>query len=417
MNNHQPPVFSMPPIDNPHRTLVNVKRLGLGLAAALVLASAWRINIKSVDADNLSALTAASLTRSVIVVHSKSGEKSRKLILPASLKGNAETQLYSRTNGYLGAWHKTIGDQVKKGDLLAVIDVPELEQELAQARAALAQIKVRLELGRTTLKRWNKLKETDSVIEQEFDEKRSAVLQAEADYAAAEVNVKRIEQIESYRRIVAPFSGVITRRAVDVGSLINAGTQELFALTQIDPLRLTVWVPQTYADDVKVGQEVSIKQQVELGGKTYTAHIEHVAGALDPVNRSRQVDITLPNLEGKILPGSYVEVSINVLNSKSVPIVIPANTLVVDQAGTHVVTVDAEKHIAFRPVKLGRDFGREVEIIDGIDTNHLLVASPSDLLVEGETVDVLEGDKKAADKAGTVKSTEKGSEKSVAAKS
>ena len=417
MNNHQPPVFSMPPIDNPHRTLVNVKRLGLGLAAALVLASAWRINIKSVDADNLSALTAASLTRSVIVVHSKSGEKSRKLILPASLKGNAETQLYSRTNGYLGAWHKTIGDQVKKGDLLAVIDVPELEQELAQARAALAQIKVRLELGRTTLKRWNKLKETDSVIEQEFDEKRSAVLQAEADYAAAEVNVKRIEQIESYRRIVAPFSGVITRRAVDVGSLINAGTQELFALTQIDPLRLTVWVPQTYADDVKVGQEVSIKQQVELGGKTYTAHIEHVAGALDPVNRSRQVDITLPNLEGKILPGSYVEVSINVLNSKSVPIVIPANTLVVDQAGTHVVTVDAEKHIAFRSVKLGRDFGREVEIIDGIDANHLLVASPSDLLVEGETVDVLEGDKKAADKAGTVKSTEKGSEKSVSAKS
>ena len=417
MNNHQPPVFSMPPIDNPHRTLVNVKRLGIGLAASLVIASAWRISIRSVDAENLSERTAASLTRSVIVVHSKPGEKSRKLILPASLKGNTETQLYSRTNGYLGAWHKTIGDQVKKGELLAVIDVPELEQELSQAHAALAQIKVRLELGKSTLKRWTKLKETDSVIEQEFDEKRSAVLQAEADYAAAEVNVKRIEQIESYRRIVAPFSGVITRRTVDVGSLINAGTQELFALTQTDPLRLTVWVPQTYADDVKVGQEVSIKQQVELGGKTYTAHIEHVAGALDPVNRARQVDIILPNTEGKILPGSYVEVTINVLNSKSVPIVVPANTLVVDQAGTHVVTVDADKHIAFRPVKLGRDFGREVEIVDGIDANHLLVASPSDLLVEGETVDVLEGDKKAADKVDKAKSAEKGTEKPVAAKS
>ena len=417
MNNHQSPVFSMPPIDNPHRTLVNVKRLGIGLAASLVIASAWRISVKSVDAENLSARTAAALTRNVIVVHSKPGEKSRKLILPASLKGNAETQLYSRTNGYLGAWHKTIGDQVKKGELLAVIDVPELEQELSQARAALAQIKVRLELGKSTLKRWTKLKDTDSVIEQEFDEKRSAVLQAEADYAAAEVNVKRIEQIESYRRIIAPFSGVITRRTVDVGSLINAGTQELFALTQIDPLRLTVWVPQTYADDVKVGQEVSIKQQVELGGKTYTAHIEHVAGALEPVNRSRQVDIILPNTEGKILPGSYVEVSINVLNSKTVPIVIPANTLVVDQAGTHVVTVDAEKHIAFRPVKLGRDFGREVEIIDGIDANHLLVASPSDLLVEGETVEVLEGDKKTADKVDKAKSAEKEIEKPVGAKS
>jgi len=398
MNSSQPPSFSLSSVDNPHRTLVIAKRLGLGFLVFLLAAGGWRLSINQVEANNLNKRNAASLARSVITVHSKPGEVSRKLVLPASLRGNTETQLYSRTNGYLSAWYKTIGDQVKKGELLAVIDVPELEQELAQAHAALAQVKVRLELGRSTLKRWTHLKETDSVIQQEFDEKRSAVLQAEADFAAAEVNVKRIEKIESYRRIVAPFSGVITRRSVDVGSLINVGTQELFALTQTDPLRLTVWVPQVYADDVKVGQEVGVRQQLESGSKVSVAHIEHVAGALDPTNRSRQVDITLPNSDGKILPGSYVEISINVVSSKASSLVVPANVLVVDQVGTHVVTVDAEKHIAFRPVKLGRDFGREVEIVEGIDLNHLLVASPSDLLVEGEIVKIVESPSKQDNK-------------------
>jgi len=240
------------------------------------------------------------------------------------------------------------------------------------------------------------LKDTDSVIQQEFDEKRSAVLQAEADLAAAQVNVKRLEKVEDYRRIVAPFSGVITRRSVDVGSLITAGSQELFALTQIDLLRLTVWVPQVYADDVKVGQDVAVRS-IDAQGKHLSARIEHVAGALDPVNRSRQVDIALTNKEGKLLPGSYVEISINVVGSKASPLVVPANVLVVDQAGTHVVIVDAESRIAFRPVKLGRDFGREVEVLEGMEPGDVLVASPSDLLVEGEKVSVVEAQKTPVD--------------------
>lgn len=317
-------------------------------------------------------------------------------MLPASLRGNTETQLYARSNGYLSAWHKTIGDQVKKGDLLAVIDVPELEQELAQSRAALAQVKARLELTRTTLQRWTQLNGTDSGTQQEFDEKRSAFLQAEADFSAAQANVKRLENIEGYRRIVAPFSGVITRRAVDVGSLIVAGSQELFALTQTDPLRLTVWVPQVYADDIKAGQEVSVRV-LDSQGKPVSAHVDHVAGALDPVNRSRQVDITLSNKDGKLLPGSYVEISINVAG-KSSPLVVPANVLVMDQAGPHIVIVDAEHRVAFRPVKLGRDFGRELEILDGISASDTLVASPSDLLVESETVGVVEAQTKPAEK-------------------
>jgi len=391
MSNYQNPVFALP--SHPQRTLIIARRFGFGLLLFLLLAGGLRLAINRSEAESLRQRTEAGLSRSVIAVRSKPGEVSRKIVLPASLRGNTETQLYARSNGYLSAWHKTIGDQVKKGELLAVIDVPELEQELAQAHAAAAQIKVRLELARSTLKRWTLLKDTDSVIQQEFDEKRSAVLQAEADLAAAHVNVKRLEKVEDYRRIVAPFSGVITRRSVDVGSLINAGSQELFALTQIDPLRLSVWVPQVYSNDVNAGQEVTVRL-IEDKGKTIAAHVEHIAGALDPINRSRQVDITLPNKGGKLLPGSYVEILINVVGSKVSPLVVPVNVLVVDQAGTHVVIVDGEKRIAFRPVKLGRDFGREVEILDGVESNDVLVANPSDLLVEGETVSVVETQQK-----------------------
>lgn len=395
MNNHQTPAFALP--SNPQRTLVVVGRIGFGLLVLLLFAGGSRYVWNQSEANILQQNTVASLSRSVIGVRSRPGDTSRKLVLPASLRGNTETQIYARSNGYLSAWYKTIGDHVGKGELLALIDVPELEHELAQGRAALAQVKARLELARSTLKRWQQLDATDGAIQQEFDEKRSAVQQAEADLAAAEANVKRLENVEGYRRIVAPFSGVITRRSVDVGSLINAGSQELFALTQTDILRLTVWVPQAYADDVKPGQEVALSL-ANSRGKTISAHIEHVAGALDPVTRARQVDITLPNRDGKLLPGAYAEVSINVLANNS-PLIVPANVLVVNQAGTRVAVVDAENCIVFRQVKLGRDFGREVEVLEGIAANDVLVASPSDLLAEGEKVVVMEAQQKPAGKA------------------
>jgi RND family efflux transporter MFP subunit len=396
MSSNHYPVFATPTADHSRRTLVFVKRFVFFLAFLFLLAGGGRFVLNQSEAKNLQQRTAASLKRSVIATRSKKGETTHKLVLPASLRGNAETQLFARSNGYLSAWYKTIGDKVKKGELLALIDVPELEQELAQSRAALAQIKVRLSLAKSTLKRWQQLIDTDSAIQQEYDEKRSAVLQAQADLAAAEVNVKRLEKIEDYRRIVAPFSGVITRRSVDVGSLITAGSEELFAITQIDPLRLTVWIPQVHSDDVKPKQEVAVNL-VGTRGKPVSVYVEHIAGALDPINRSRQVDISLPNNEGKLLPGSYVEISINIVGKNS-PLVVPANTLVIDQKGSHVVVVSPENRITFHSVKLGRDFGREVEVLDGITASDVLVASPSDLLVEGEVVSVVEPKENTGDK-------------------
>ncbi|MEQ1601882.1 MAG: efflux RND transporter periplasmic adaptor subunit [Methylophilaceae bacterium] len=387
MSNHQSSASTLPFTNNPKRTLVIVKRLGFILLLFFLLAGLWRLVINQSSAQDLKQRTEAGLQRSVIAVHSKQGESTHKLVLPASLRGNSETQLFSRSNGYLKAWYKTLGDHVKQGELLALIDVPELEHELTQARAARAQIKARLELASSTLQRWTQLKETDGAPLQEFDEKRSTVLQAQADMASAEANIKRLENLNNYRRIVAPFSGVITRRAVDIGSLITTGNQELFALTQIDPLRLTVWVPQIYANEVKIGQEVTVNL-TESPEKAATAYIEHIAGALDPVNRTRQIEVKLPNPDGKLLPGSYVELSIKV-EGKTSPLLVPANVLVINQEGARIVVVDNKNRVAFHPVKLGRDFGREVEIVEGIEPQDVLVASPSDLLVEGETVTVV----------------------------
>lgn len=399
MSNDRQYVIAIPSERSAHRALAVAKCAGAVALTLLLLAGGARAWVNRHDAADLERRTAESLKRSVIAVRPRAGETVRKVSLPASLRGSSETPIFARSSGYLGAWHKTIGDAVKKGEPLATVEVPELQQELAQARALRNQAKMRQELAESNLRRWEDLRRTDSASEQEYEEKRSAAKQARADLEAAQANVKRLEQLESFRQIVAPFSGVIVRRNVDVGNLIASGTQELFALTQIDPLRLTVWVPQVYADEVKVGQEVAVRFP-ETQSKSVTARIEHLAGALDPVTRSRQVDIALDNKDGHFLPGAYAEATFNVSGGARA-LVVPANTLVIDQSGVHVVALDGESRVVKRPVKLGRDFGKEVEVLEGVAAGDVLVASPSDLLVQGEQVTPVEPQKKAeADKSG-----------------
>lgn len=367
----------------PH-SLVRSRRVGAACLGALLLGGGLRLAFNYHDALALQAHTAASLKRTVATVHARPGELKRSVALPASLRGSSETIIYARSAGYLAAWYKTIGDRVKKGELLATIDAPEQEQELAQARAAREQIKVRLALARQTLERWEGLRKLDSVSQQELEEKRSARALAEADLAAAGANVKRLEQLESFRRIVAPFAGVISRRSIDVGNLISAGGKELFALTRTDPLRLTVWVPQAYAGEIRAGQEVSVRVN-EMPGMRFSAGIEHVAGGLDPLTRSRQVDLVLPNQDGKLLPGTYVEVGLTLVSGVEA-LVVPANVVLTGQDGPRIVVVDAESRLVFRPVRLGHDLGREVEVLAGITAADTLVCNPSDLLAEGEVV-------------------------------
>jgi RND family efflux transporter MFP subunit len=381
-------MYPLLPKVTPHDSLRQARHFGAIALGVLMLGGGLRLALNYRDAHALQQLTAASAERTVATVKAQKGELKRNLVLPASLRGSNETVVYARSAGYLKAWYKTIGERVEKGQLLALIDAPEQEQELAQARAVREQIKVRLALARQTEARWETLRQSDSVAAQDMEEKRSARALAEADLAAADANVKRLEQLEGFRRIVAPFAGIVTKRSAEVGNLISAGGKELFAITQTDQLRLTVWVPQTYAGDIKQGQEVGIKV-AEYSGKKFSATIENVAGAIDPVNRSRQVDLVLPNPDGKLLPGTYVEVTIS-LSSGINALIVPANVIVNGQDGPRIVTVTPEKRLSFKSVRLGRDLGRQVEILDGIESGDTLVQSPADALMDGEKVAIRE---------------------------
>jgi len=366
------------------KTLRYARFAGFSLIGLLLAGGGLRLAFQHQDALALEERTAASLPRNVSTVVAQPGNGKRSVTLPATLKGRSEITLLARTGGYLTAWHKTIGERVKKGELLATIEAPEQDQELAQARATRDQVKARVELSRDTLKRWEHLSSLDSVARQDLDEKRSAAAQARADFAAVDANVRRLEQLKQFRRINAPFDGVVTRRSVEVGDLIAANGKELFALAQTDPLRLVLWIPQVYASEIAEGQEVSLRIPENPGIKL-TAKVAHAAGALDPVTRTRQVELVLPNPDGKLLPGTYGEVSFS-LSSSLKALLVPTNALVTGQDGARVVTVDKDNRVAFRKVTLGRDLGKDIEILSGIKAGDVLVSSPSDLLADGETV-------------------------------
>jgi RND family efflux transporter MFP subunit len=298
--NQTPQSFNRLPPDSPvPAAVILARRLSLGLMSLLLLGGATRWWVNQQQAETVSRLTLANLTRTVMVVRPARGDTTNRLTLPASLSGDAETPIYARSNGYLSAWHKTLGDRVQKGEVLATIDVPELEQERLEAEALRHQVMTRLDLARSTLKRWEVLRRTDSAARQDYEEKRSAVAQAEADLEAAAARLKRLTQMAAFRQVEAPFSGVISRRMVEVGNLINPA-QALFTLIRTDPLRLTVWVPQNVAGEVRPGQEVTVRLP-DTSTKPLKTTVSHLGGALDPVNRVRQVDITLPNPDGKLL--------------------------------------------------------------------------------------------------------------------
>jgi len=375
-----------PKLDSPVKvSSVNTQRVAVSVLILLLIAAAVRIVLNVNDARALQEYTAKTLERNVLVTSAKAGELQRTLALPTTLRGNTEAVIYARTSGYLAAWYKGIGDQVKKGDLLATIDAPEQTQELIQSRAQREQIAARADFAEQTLARWEQLQQRQSAIsQQDLAEKRSAVRQAKADLDAANANVKRLEQLESFRRIVAPFSGILTRRSVEVGDLIASGGKELFAITQTDPLRLTIWVSQAYADDLKIGAPVTVSLREQAGAKL-KASIERIAGGIDPDTRARQVDLILPNSGAKILPGVYAEVNIQ-LTSGIKALVVPAAVLIITDQTPRVAVVEKDNRIAYRTVKLGRDLGRDVEILDGLNPDDVLVVSPSDQLVEGELV-------------------------------
>ncbi len=384
-----PPEYPRP--SGPERAPASHAKLLVG-AVLLVLITAGVVtflNRKS-ESDALAKETDAIAIPTVAVVQPQTEPGNDELVLPGNLQAYIESPIFARTNGYLLQWYKDIGSKVQKGELLAAIDTPEVDQELSQARATREQIKAALAMAKISADRWANLRKTDSVSQQEADQQSSGYEQAQANMAAADANVRRLEQLESFKNVYAPFSGVLTRRNVDPGALINSGAQangrELFDIARVDPLRVYVSVPQAYAPNIKVGMKANVTLQ-EFPGQKFVGTVVRTADAIDMATRTLNTEVDVPNKDGKLLPGSLGQV--HFATGTSVPrITIPVNAMLFRAQGPQVAVVDKDSKVHLRPISIGRDFGATLEIVGGLDMSDQIIINPSDSLEEGQQVHV-----------------------------
>jgi len=324
----------------------------------------------------------------VVVVHPTAEKPDEELVLPASLQAYEESPIFARTNGYLLRWYKDIGSHVNKGDLLAEIDTPEVDQELSQARAARQQIVAQVDLARISADRWENLRKTDSVSQQETDTQTSAYQQAKANLAAADANVRRLEQLESFKHVYAPFSGVLIKRNVDPGALINAGSAgtELFILAKVDPLRVFTNVPQTYSPAIRNGMPAYITLR-EIPGEKFRGTVARTAEAIDPATRTLLTEVDVPNKDGRLLRGSFGEVHFSTkINAEKVTV--PVNAMLFRQEGTRLAVVGEDNKVQLRPITIGRDYGTTLEILGGVSVEDRIIINPADSLEDGQKVNV-----------------------------
>jgi RND family efflux transporter MFP subunit len=368
-----------------------VRRTKILAVVVLVLLAAGAARTVVSRMSSARALEAGTAERAKVYVKvavPKAGDAGQTLSLPGTLQGFVQSPIAARASGYLRRWYKDIGSRVEKGDLLAEIETPEIDQQLSQAIAARQQAAASLDLARSTVERWEGLRKKDAVSQQELEERRSANAQAAANLAAAEANVGRLRQLEGFKRVVAPFAGLITRRNVDVGDLIDAGSnggRPLFLLAQTDPLRVYVNVPQTYAQLVRPGQKVVVTQ-AELRGQTFEGEVARTSASIDATTRTMQIEVALPNRDGTLLPGAFVQVALPLAASKA--LLIPTTALLIRGEGIRVAAVDAEGRVHLQPVRIGRNYGETVEVIDGVRETDKLVLNPSDSIAEGDNVTI-----------------------------
>jgi RND family efflux transporter MFP subunit len=328
----------------------------------------------------------------VAVFHAAVESSEEDLVLPGAMQAYVESPIYARTNGYLKKWYHDIGSRVQQGDLLAEIDTPEVDQQLSQARADLKTAQANANLSRITATRYQELIKTDGVSKQEVD---NAVGDLEAKVASvnsAEANVHRLEDLESFKRVYAPFSGVITRRNVDIGTLINAGngglSQQLFSLAQTDPIRVYVSVPEAYAASIHAGLGAFL-ELTQYPGQKFQGKVVRTAEAIDPSTRTLLTEVDVPNHNGALLPGGYAQAHLQVKVSGA-RLAVPVNALLFRSEGLRAVVVDANHKTHLKSLSVGRDYGTSLEVLQGLDASDWIVLNPADSLEEGQEVHVKE---------------------------
>ncbi len=324
----------------------------------------------------------------VAVIHPATESAQEDLVLPGTMQAYVESPIYARTNGYLKKWYRDIGSRVRQGELLADIDTPEVNQQLSQARADLNTAKANAHLSEITATRFTELIKTDGVSKQEVDNANGDLEAKRAIVQSSEANVRRLEDLESFRHIYAPFSGVITRRNVDVGTLINAGnggsSQQLFFLAQTDPIRVYVSMPETYAPSIHAGLGAFL-ELTQYPGQRFEGKVVRTAEAIDAATRTLLTEVDVPNHNGALLPGGYAQVHLQV-KVTGARLEVPVNALLFRSEGLRAVVVDANHKTHLKPLTIGRDYGITLEVLQGLDANDWIVLNPADSLDEGQEV-------------------------------
>lgn len=329
------------------------------------------------------------LAVSTVNVVSPANEKAASLLtLPAEVKAEMEAPIFARANGYLHKYYVDIGSKVAAGALLAEIEMPELDQEILSAAAELKRAEAGLELSKTTSQRWNELRKTDSVSEQETAEKTADLALKSATADAVRANLARLQQLKDFSRITAPFAGVVTARNADVGDLVSATSQrELFHLASLDKLRVFVNVPQDIAGKIAVGSAADLIA-TELRSRKFAAKVVRTAGAISPATRTMLTELQVENPRGEILSGSYAQVVFTELERDS-PLSVPSNSMIYRADGAQVAIVGAGGKVELRRVETGRDFGHTIEILNGVTPQDKVIINPADSISNGQSVQVV----------------------------
>jgi RND family efflux transporter MFP subunit len=353
--------------------------------AILVILGAWqRVTQRHDQRDFVQRTTQLEVN----VATARRDSKPKELVLPGTFQAFNQTTIFPRSNGYVKSWKVDIGDNVQAGQLLAEIATPEVDQQLAQARA-------QEEIAKLTADRWRDLVQKNVVSKQEYDQNEKA-------YEAAKANLQQLEKIQGFQQVIAPFTGKITARNIDIGTLVTAGTGNsgtpLFSMVQSDPLRVYVFVPQENAASMREELKAKILVQ-ERPGQDFEGTVTRTAGALDPTSRTMQVEVQVPNHDGKLYAGMYGQVKF-LLPDDNAPIVVPSDAFVFRSQGPQVVTVTNDNRIHWQKIIVGRDFGTQLEVLDGLAENTKVVINPSDDLVEGVQVQVKAPEKPKSDTSG-----------------
>lgn len=345
------------------------------------------ISSRRVEEQKLMSTTQESAAQQVSVVHPQFSSTGEELILPGNMEAYVEAPIYARTHGYLKSWYFDIGARVRRGELLAEIEAPEEDQQLQQAQADLKTAQANMNLAETTAARWQNLLKKNAVSKQETDQTMGDFAAKQAAMDASAANVRRLEQLQSYEKVYAPFDGVITARETDVGSLIDGGSspRELFHLASISKLRVYVPVPEVSAGMIHTGQQVELNSD-EFPTQTFHGTIIRNSNAIDPASRTLNVEVDVNNLDGKLLPGSYAFVHIKVSGTAR-GLTIPANTLLFRAQGLQVGVV-RKGRAELLPITIGRDYGASVEVSSGLQSTDAVIVDPSDSLITGAPVKV-----------------------------